>query len=287
MCPSAWVAAGPVATRRTVHVAPQRIATVLAPASVATRRSPGFAPAALRALPRTRRTLFVPCVGDPGAPRSAKYASRAVRLSGANPRAEPPHPVERDAVEESALRQRGELLRAARGRDSDDRRRVARLEHEHVVAVERAAGALQAPLRRDRHVRLAAVLPREAVGAAGERRQRPRRLQQEQAPGRDRHEPPVLARPCDVNGLVQRLEVLPLRQAAPARRRGRSSARREQDEGERDRERATQHRRIASPMPPSGAAIPPRRKPSGAEARPSPPPRRRPCARAAASTREE
>src|SRR5262249_25110792 len=79
--PSPCVAAGPSAPPRTEHRRAQRTATVLAPASVAATRSPGCNRA-----PSSTRTLSVPWVGDPGAPRSAMYATpRRSKPGGTNP----------------------------------------------------------------------------------------------------------------------------------------------------------------------------------------------------------
>ena len=72
MWPSPWVVVGPAATWRMVQRTAQRTASVLAPASVATTRSPATNRARARSPPRSTRRLSLPSVGKPGArdPRS-------------------------------------------------------------------------------------------------------------------------------------------------------------------------------------------------------------------------
>ena len=86
MCPSAWVTAGPSATRRTVHSRAQRTASVFAPASVATISSPGCRFARDSPVPARISRPSEPLVGEPGAPISARYAApRRPSLGGTKP----------------------------------------------------------------------------------------------------------------------------------------------------------------------------------------------------------
>ncbi len=73
--PLGWAIAGPSATWRTVHpLGVHRTASVFAPPSVATNRSPGRAPAENSAAELTCSTTSSPGWAFPGVPRSATSA---------------------------------------------------------------------------------------------------------------------------------------------------------------------------------------------------------------------